>query len=142
VSKIDEGSIVSVHYIGTLDDGRIFDSTSDGEPLVFTVGANEVFPLLEKTVACMTVGEARNIVLAAEDAYGPKLQENIIALDRSGFPEGKEIQVGQKLSIEFGGQSSRVMIVSKVTESTVTLDGNHPLAGLNLTFALSLEAIN
>jgi peptidylprolyl isomerase len=142
VNKIKEGSVVSVHYIGTLDDGRIFDSTPDDEPLVFTLGEHAVFPAVERAVSCMRLGEVRNLVLEAKDAYGPRLQENIMVMDRAHFPPGKEIRVGQKLSIEFGGESCRVMVVAELSESQVTLDGNHPLAGLNLTFALRLEAIN
>lgn len=142
MAQIKAGSRVSIHYIGTLDDGRIFDSTPDDEPLVFTMGAGELFPALEEAVSGMTLGEVRNIVIAAADAYGPRVDENILTLGRSRFPAGHEIKVGQKLSIEFQGDKSRIMIVSEVTEHAVTLDGNHPLAGLDLTFALRLQAVD
>lgn len=72
---------------------------------------------------------------------GPRLRENIISLARQVFPAGKEISVGQKLSIEFKGGASRVMVVTAVSEVDVTLDGNHPLAGLDLTFAIKLERV-
>lgn len=133
---------VTIHYIGTLDNGRIFDSTQDDQPLEFTLGAGEVFPALEAAVAEMGVGEVRNIVIPACDAYGPRLQENIISISRKRFPAEKQIRVGQKLSIQFGGSDHRVMVVSAVTDTAVTLDGNHPLAGLDLTFALKLESVS
>jgi FKBP-type peptidyl-prolyl cis-trans isomerase 2 len=135
------GSNVTIRYIGTLDNGRIFHSTEEHGPQTFTIGAGQLFPALEQAIIGMCAGEVKNIVLEAKDAYGPRLQENILTVARTVFPAGKEIAVGQKLSIEFKGGTSRTMIVIAVSEADVTLDGNHPLAGLDLTFALSLDAI-
>jgi FKBP-type peptidyl-prolyl cis-trans isomerase 2 len=142
MTQIKPGSLVSVHYIGTLDNGRIFDSTPDDKPLVFTVGAGDVFPALEKAISAMQIGEVRNVVIPAAEAYGPRLQENILSVKRAAFPAGKEICIGQKLSIEFNGGSSRVMMVTEVCEDAVVLDGNHPLAGHDLTFAIRLDVVN
>jgi FKBP-type peptidyl-prolyl cis-trans isomerase 2 len=139
--SISAGKKVSVHYIGTLDNGRIFDSTSDDHPLVFTIGAQEIFPALEQEIVTMKVGEVRNIIIPAAKAYGPRLPENVLTLGRSHFPADREIKVGQKLSLEFNGNKSQVMIVSGITDDTVTLDGNHALAGLDLTFALRLVEV-
>lgn len=135
------GSTVTVQYVGTLDNGRIFDSTADEEPLEFTIGSNQVFPALEQGVIGMAVGEVRNIVLKAADAYGPRLQENLITISRSRFPADKPLAIGQKLSIQFGGGQARVMQIIEINEESVTMDGNHPLAGLDLTFALRLDRI-
>lgn len=135
------GSTVTISYIGTLDNGRIFYSTEEQGPQTFTIGAEQVFPALEQAIVGMRAGEVKNIVLSAEEAYGPRRQENIISVDRQSFPAGKEIVAGQKLSIEFKGGTSRVMVVTAVSEADVTLDGNHPLAGLDLTFALKLERV-
>lgn len=142
MKEIKTGSKVTVHYIGTLDDGRTFDSTPDDRPLVFTVGANEVFPALEQAVIGMTVGEVRNLSIPAADAYGPRLAENMLTLDRSNLPEGKEILVGQKLAVEFKGNQSRVMVIARIADDTITLDGNHQLAGFDLHFALRLDAVD
>lgn len=141
MTHAQQGSTVSVHYIGTLDNGRIFHSTADDEPLTFTIGRNQVFPALEQAVAGMAVGETVNIVIPAAEAYGPRLKENIIRVELTHFPAEKEIRVGQKLSIAFSGGSERVMQITAVTETEVTLDGNHPLAGLDLTFALRLDRV-
>lgn len=135
------GDRVTVNYIGTLDNGRIFHSTENGEPLVFTIGANEVFPALEREIVGMTAGEVKNIVIRAADAYGPRLQQNILKVERASLPEGEAIEVGRKVQISFTGGEQRVLQIIEVTESTVTLDGNHPLAGLDLTFALRLDTI-
>ena len=135
------GDQVTVHYIGTLDNGRIFDSRDDDSPLEITLGAGDVFPALEEQIVGMKAGQVKNIILAAEQAYGPRLNENILTLNRDMFPAERELKVGQKLSLEFGGQSERIMMIVKVEEDEVTLDGNHALAGLELTFALQLVKI-
>jgi FKBP-type peptidyl-prolyl cis-trans isomerase 2 len=139
--RADNGSSVTISYIGTLDNGRIFHSTEENGPQTFTIGAGQVFPALEQAVIGMRAGEVKNILLTAEEAYGPRLQENIINVARQSFPADKEIAIGQKLSIEFKGGATRVMVVTGVSETEVTLDGNHPLAGLELTFALKLERV-
>ncbi|HKK02234.1 MAG TPA: peptidylprolyl isomerase, partial [Desulfuromonadales bacterium] len=86
-------------------------------------------------------GEAKNVVLSAGQAYGPRHPENIVTLARSAFPDGKKIAVGQKISIEFADGDARVMRVAAVNDAEVTLDGNHPLAGCELTFALQVEQV-
>jgi len=142
MKRAEHGDTVTVHYIGTLDNGRIFDSTNDENPLVFTIGANQVFPALENEVKGMRTGETKNVVIPAAGAFGPRLEENIIEVGRETFPAGKEISIGQKLRIEFNGNKERLMVVTGVSETGVTLDGNHQLAGLDLTFALRLDGID
>ena len=141
MKKAEMGSTVTVSYIGTLDNGRIFHSTDEQGPLTFTIGGDQVFAALERALIGMVSGEVKNVVLKAEEAYGARLPENIITVSRAGFPAGKEIKAGQKLSIEFKGGTSRVMVVTDVAETEITLDGNHPLAGLDLTFALRLDRV-
>ena len=136
------GSTVTVSYIGTLDNGRIFQSTEEDGPLTFTVGAGQIFPALEQALLGMKAGDVANIVLDPEQAYGPRIAENIITVSRTIFPAGREISAGQKLNIEFKGGNSRTMLVTAVGEKDVTLDGNHPLAGCSLTFALRVDAIS
>ena len=135
------GSTVTISYIGTRDNGRIFHSTDEQGSLTVTLGSDQIFPALEQAIIGMRAGDLKNVVLTATEAYGPRLQENIITVARQAFPAGKEIKAGQKLSIEFSGGVSRVMQVSAVNESEVTLDGNHPLAGCELTFALRVDHV-
>jgi len=135
------GSSVTISYIGTLDNGKIFHSTEVNGPVTFAIGADQLFPTLEQALIGMRSGETKNIVLTAEEAYGPRHAANIIKVARQTFPAGKEISTGQKLSIEFKSGTSRMMIVTAVDEDNVTLDGNHPLAGLDLTFALTVDRV-
>jgi len=135
------GDRVTIRYIGTLDNGRIFDSADTDNPYSFTIGAGEVFPALEKSIVGMRAGEAANIEIKAADAYGPRREENLLKLPRSHFPADRELRIGEKLSIAFGDGEKRVMCLLKFDAEEVLLDGNHPLAGLDLTFALQLDKI-
>jgi len=139
--RAKSGDMVTVHYIGTLDNGRIFDQRDMDQPLTFTVGAGEVFTRLENEIVGMAVGEVKNICLLAEDAYGLRLDANLLKVSRDLFPADKELRIGQKLNVELGGTMQRMMRVRTVDEETVTLDGNHDLAGCDLTFALKLVTI-
>lgn len=141
MTQATTGSTVTISYIGTLDNGRIFHSTESQGALTVTIGAGQLFPALEQAIIGMRAGDVKNIELTADEAYGPRLNENIISVARHTFPAGKEIMVGQKLSIEFKGGTSRVMVVTAVDDAEVTLDGNHPLAGQELTFALKVEQV-
>jgi FKBP-type peptidyl-prolyl cis-trans isomerase 2 len=135
------GDLVTVHYIGTLDNGRIFDQRDADQPLLLTLGAEDVFPALEQAIIGMAVGEVKNIHLSAEQAYGLRLDENLLRVSRELFPAGKKLHIGQKLSIELAGNTQRVMRIRQLDDREVLLDGNHDLAGCDLTFALQLVAI-
>lgn len=135
------GDIVTIHYIGTLDNGRIFDQRDADHPLSLQLGAGEVFAGLEKSLLGMRVGEVKNVHLPAEDAYGLRLDANLLRVPRELFPQDRTLQIGQKLSVELGGRSAQPMRVRHVGAETVLLDGNHDLAGCDLTFALQLVSI-
>ena len=138
-----QGDTVSVHYIGTLDNGRIFDSTEGKDPLVFTIGNNEVFPLLEEAVVNMTVGRAKNVIIPSDQAYGPRVDDNVAVFKKSNLPADIDYAVGHKMQIRLpNSQEEVIMLVTKVTDDEVTLDGNHVLAGLDLTFAIQLDEIH
>jgi len=135
------GDRVVISYIGTLDDGRIFDQATPNDPLVITLGDGEIFPALENEIIGMRPKEARNILLSAEDAYGLRTEENLLRLARSAFPPERQLTVGAALSVDFADGSSRLMRLIDVGETHVVLDGNHALAGQDLTFALQLDRI-
>lgn len=135
------GDRVTVHYIGTLDNGCIFDQRDGDEPLSFTLGAGELFAAMEADIIGMKVGEVKNIHLPAEQAYGLRLDANLLKVSRVLFPADRALRIGQKLSIVLGDQEQRVMRIRSIGEQDVLLDGNHDLAGCDLTFALQLVLI-
>lgn len=141
MNQAKSGDTVILHYVGTLDNGFIFDSRDDDDPLQTTLGNNELFPALEKEIIGMSPGDVKNIEIPAADAYGPRLKQNVVAVKRDMFPPDRPIEVGKKLDIQFADGSNKAMLIIKVEGETVALDGNHQLAGLDLTFALKLAEI-
>lgn len=137
----EQGDKVAVHYIGTLDNGRIFDSRDGETPLIVTLGDQAVFPALESEIIGMKEGQVKNIMVQAEDAFGLRKEENILKLEQEAFPAEQEIKIGQKISIDFKDGSSRIVRIIDISDGHVTMDGNHALAGHDLTFALKLAEI-
>ena len=119
MTRAARGSSVTVSYIGTLDNGRIFHSTDEEGPLTFTIGADQVFPALEQAVIGMKAGEVKNILLQAGEAYGQRQQANILKVPRTAFPPDRGLAVGQKLSIDFKGGISKIMVCGLKAVETI-----------------------
>lgn len=134
------GDVVQVHYKGLLEDGRVFDSSEGRDPLEFTLGAGQVITGFEQAVAGMAPGEERRVTIPADNAYGQRRDELVLAVDRNELPDGMEPSVGQQLQLSQEGQSF-VVTITDVAPEKVTLDANHPLAGEDLTFELQLVGI-
>jgi peptidylprolyl isomerase len=134
------GDTVRIHYTGTLQDGSEFDSSRDREPLAFTIGAGEVIPGFDAAVTGMTVGESRTVTIPAAEAYGAHRPELVVEVPRAQVPPQITPRVGQRLQLGRGDQALMV-VVREMSEETLTLDGNHPLAGEDLTFALELVEV-
>jgi len=136
------GNRITVHYIGTLDNGAIFDSRDSDDPLTFVVGEGNLFPALEQEICNMHPGQTKNILIPADKAYGQRTNDNLLKVDRSQFPPDKTPEPGTLVTITFSDGEQRIMRVIDCDDHGVTLDANHPLAGLDLTFALTLVAID
>ena len=141
MAKPKLGNTVRVHYTGTLDDGSVFDSSVEREPLEFTIGECKLIPGFEKAVLDLNPGEWKTTRLSADEAYGPYRDEMVIVTPRSELPEGLELEVGQIVEMTHPDNPSIVARVTDASESSVTLDGNHPLAGKDLTFEVQLIEI-
>ncbi|HEY66351.1 MAG TPA: peptidylprolyl isomerase [Caldilineae bacterium] len=136
-----QGDTVRVHYTGRLEDGTIFDTSIHREPLEFTIGADEVIPGFEQAVIGMNPGEVKTVVIPAEDAYGPHRQDMVLTVRRDQFPVGIQPEIGQQFQVGLEGGGTILVMVTEVSEDTVTLDANHPLAGKDLTFDIELVEI-
>lgn len=134
------GDTVRVHYTGTLTDGTVFDSSRGRDPLEFTLGGGRVIPGFEQAITGMKVGEARTVTIPAADAYGPRRDDLVMAVERTRLPATLAPEVGQQLQLGSAGQRF-VVTVREVADDHVVLDGNHPLAGEDLTFALELVEV-
>jgi len=136
-----KGDLVSVHYTGTLDDGTVFDSSVGGIPLQFTIGDGQYIAAFEQAVIGMKPGESKTFTIPSDEAYGPYDEELVVEVERSGLPADLDPQVGQQLQGTLPDSTQILALVIEVTETTVTLDTNHPLAGQNLTFTVHLVEI-
>ncbi len=135
-----QGDVVAIHYKGQLDDGSVFDSSEGREPLEFQIGANQVIPGFEAAVLGLDLGQSRTTRIEPDQAYGPRRDEMLITVGKERFPEGMDIESGQEFQLD-GGSGDMPVVVTEVTETTVTLDGNHPLAGKALTFHIELVSV-
>ena len=141
MAQAKNGDTVKVHYTGKLDDGTVFDSSVDREPLEFTIGEGQLIADFEQAVIDMNPGESKTIKIAYDNAYGPHREEMLMVVDHSQFPEGLEPKIDQKLQVRDPNGGDSVVTVVDVTEANVTLDANHPLAGKDLTFEIHLTEI-
>ena len=141
MAQAKNGDTVKVHYTGKLEDGTVFDTSINRDPLQFTIGENQVIPGFEQAVVGMNPGESKTTKVPADKAYGPHHKEMVIVVDRNQFPANLEPKVGQQLQIRQADGRAIVVTVTDVSESSVTLDANHPLAGKDLTFDIQLIEI-
>lgn len=135
------GDSVEVHFTCTLEDGSVFDSSVGREPLQFTIGESQFIQGFDHAVIGMSPGESKTVKIPAIDAYGPRRGEFVHSVSRSQFPDNIMPEVGMKLQIEQENGETSSITVTDVSESHVTMDANHPLAGKDLIFDIQLTAI-
>lgn len=136
------GDTVTLHFTGKLDDGKIFDSSKGGKPLIFTIGSGTMMPGLEKGVMGMQVGDTKTFTVGPEDAYGPRRDELLLSIQRNELNKDVNPTVGQPVQLRKpGAESFFTAYIAEINEETITLDANHPLAGKVLTFDVELVAI-
>ena len=141
MAKAKSNDTVKVHYTGKLEDGKIFDSSENRDPLLFTIGEGKIIPGFEQAVIGMNPGDSTTIQIPAEQAYGPHREDMVMEVDRNQIPENLKIEVGQKLQVGQSEDQKTIVTVTSISESKVTLDANHPLAGMALTFDIRLIEI-
>ena len=132
-----EGDAIAVHYTGTLDDGEVFDTSRDGDPpLEFVLGAGQMIPGFEEAVRGMAVGEIKTVRLSPSEAYDQHDDGLVVELPREGAPEG--LKAGESVRVGNG----RMVTIVEITDETIVIDANHPLAGQALTFEIEVISIN
>jgi peptidylprolyl isomerase len=138
----EHGNTVKVHYTGTLADGSVFDTSQERGPLQVVVGSGSLIPGFEQALLGMVQGDNKVVTIAAEDAYGAPQDELIYKVERSEIPNEISVEVGAILMATDSDGSDVRLTVRAVDDASVTLDANHPLAGLELTFAIEMVEIS
>ena len=141
MSAVVVGNKVKIHYTGTFDDGEIFDSSRDTEPLEFEVGTGQVIPGFDSAVVGMKVGENKQVRLPENEAYGPYNQEMVFDAEPDQFEAGLVPEVGQQFQTQLEDETPLLLTVKSVEGDKVVLDANHPMAGKTLNFDLEVVEI-
>lgn len=142
MSQAKSGDTVKIHYTGTLDDGTQFDSSAGREPLEFEVGGGQVIPGFDKAVEGMAVGDSKSVRLEAEEAYGPHHEALVQQVDRNLLPADLNPETGMALQSQSPDGQVMQFVVTEVSDASITVDANHPLAGQALSFDIELVGIN
>jgi peptidylprolyl isomerase len=162
MAQAKQGDKVRVHYTGTLEDGSIFD-TSEGfveecgdecedegcgcsvshpsGPLEFVIGQGSLIPKFEEAVIGLEPGQSVQVNISADDAYGQRAEEMVAVIERSEIPAEISPEPGQRMEVVLQDGTPLPVVITEVTDTSVTLDANHPLAGLDLTFDIKLVEI-
>jgi len=149
MAQAKKGDMVKVQYTGKLDDGSVFDSSEcdDGDcgcssgPLEFTIGEGQVIPGFEQAVEGMSIGESKTVHIPVDQAYGERIEEMVAQVPRADLPPDMEPEVGNQLDVTQEDGNVFQVLITEVTDTEITIDANHPLAGQNLNFDIRLVEI-
>lgn len=136
---IENGKVVSVHYVGKFTDGEVFDSSEGREPLQFQVGTGQLIPGFENAIIGKVVGDKVTANITPEEGYGLVREDLIVSVPLDKMPG--DVEVGQALEAQGDDGQSAQVFVKEVNEDNVVIDGNHPLAGKDLVFEIEVVEI-
>jgi FKBP-type peptidyl-prolyl cis-trans isomerase 2 len=141
MAQVKDGDIIRIHYRGKLEDGTVFDSSEGGASLELKLGEGEFIKGLEEGVIGMTPGETKSIFITSDNAYGPHLPEKVFEFHKDRAPEDFNPEIGQQYQMYRADGMPIVVKVLEKTETGFLMDCNHPLAGKDLIFEVTLEEI-
>ncbi|HLS59449.1 MAG TPA: peptidylprolyl isomerase [Paracoccaceae bacterium] len=141
MTQASPGDTVRIHYTGRFPDGAAFDSSRDGDPLEFRLGAGEIIAGLDEAITGMSVGDSEIVTIPAEKAYGAHHPEAVQSIPREMFPAHIELAPGLRLQAERPDGATIPLTVIEVSAESVRVDANHPLAGHDLVFEIELVEI-
>ncbi|MCO4794926.1 MAG: peptidylprolyl isomerase [Bacteriovoracaceae bacterium] len=138
--KIEKDMVVSINYTLTDNDGTQLDSSEGQAPLVYLQGHQNIIPGLEAQLEGKTTGDKLKTTIAPADAYGELNPELVQEVPRDQFEDSENLQVG--MQFEVGTDAGPMLLsITELTDTTVTVDGNHPLAGVTLNFDVEVIEI-
>ncbi|PID42296.1 MAG: peptidylprolyl isomerase [Proteobacteria bacterium] len=139
--SIEDGKVVTIHYTLKDKNGETIESTGEGEPLAYLHGAQGIIPGLESALTGKAPGDNISVSISPEEGYGPHIPALVQEVPREAFEGVEEIVPGMAFNADTeDGQEHRV-VVTAVTDTTVTVDGNHPLAGQEMNFDVDVVSV-
>lgn len=140
-TTVKNGVVVGIEYAVRLSDGTMVDQAGAGDPLEYLHGADNLIPGLEKALTGMAIGEKKHVVIPPGEAYGEYNEDDIEEVERSLFPPNLDLEVGAVLSLRDGAGNVFEAQVIELHDDSVTLDFNHPLAGEELHFDVTVVSL-
>jgi len=141
MAEAKSGDTVKIHFTGKLQDETVIETSKDRDPLEFKIGDGNVIPGLEQGVIGMAAGDKKTIAISPEDAFGQPQEDLVVDMKKSEFPKDVELAAGVYLNIESSDGKEFKAKVVEIKEDTVTLDANHPLAGVTINYDVELIEI-
>ena len=141
MSQVKENDTVKIHYTGKLQDGQVFDSSLERDPIEFTIGGGQIIPGLEKGLIDMKVNDKKTIEIPQAEAYGDVQKELFQEVPKEQLPQEITPEVGMGLVAKNPDGSERQLRVAEVNDDSIVIDANHPLAGKDLIFDVEVVEI-
>lgn len=138
--QIAKNKVVSINYTLTDDAHNAIDSSDGAEPLTYLHGSNNIIPGLENALTGKSVGDKLKVTVAPEEAYGERVEDMVQVVPRDRFEPDAELEVGMQFQTPTDDDVS-VVTITKVDADSVTVDANHPLAGLTLLFSVEVVEV-
>jgi FKBP-type peptidyl-prolyl cis-trans isomerase SlyD len=138
---ITKNKVVEIHYILTGDDKQTIDASEKDSPLPYLHGYQQIVPGLEKALAGKKVGDKLTVEVSPEEGYGTFNEELVKEIEKDQFPNGSKIEAGEMFEASGPDGNPMIIRITEVKDDTVTIDGNHPLAGKNLFFDIEIVSI-
>lgn len=143
MSILSDNTVVTISYIGKLDNGEIFKITDSDSPITATIGNSELPPTLEETVKTMAVGQTTTVRVPPEEGYGARQKVLLQEIENKEFIERVQPKPGMVITLNANKDGEQIPVPATVMEikgDIVVVDYNHPLAGHHLTYEVTLLA--
>lgn len=133
--------VVEINYTLTDDTGNTLDSSKDNGPLAYIHGMNNIIPGLENELTGKKVGDKLSVKVAAKEGYGERREDMVQTVSKADFETPDELEIGMQFQVQTEDGHGLIATVIKMEGDTIVLDGNHPLAGMNLNFDVEVVGI-
>ena len=143
MSKVESGNTVKVHYTGKLQNGEVFDTSREREPLEFEVGKGQMIKGFEEAVKGMEEGDEKTVEIPSDKAYGEPREDLFVEVSKDELPDSIDAEVGMQLQVQQKGTGQNIpVVISEIKDDVLVLDANHPLAGKDLVFDIELVDVS